>query len=375
MAAVAALGVASACGSGGAAGGGTATKAALPSTEAGSKTTGNPAGGGAPAKTATPDAGSKDGGGPQRSGPGSLIIARGEGLVEYDVERKTSKPLITPEQDNTYLLDPAVSPDGTLLAYVSQPPPKIEGAKYDAGSDLWAANRDGSNPHAVFTHDVPNQLVRFPQWEDAGHILAVVQEISRKDGRTNVVYMLERIDVATGRRTNVLEDVLSFGLSPDGKRAVYTKLAPQTGETLEVLELAANGGAAGVSKTLVGIDQYLSPFNSPRYSPDGSKVAFASADQLDARAPIEYVSARGFGPAPRAALDGLPEDIWVIDAAGGTPQRAADLKEDLPALAWNGDGTHIYVLGAAGLYDVNLANGATTKIGEGVFHGQLTWAP
>ena len=40
-------------------------------------------------------------------------------------------------------------------------------------------------------------------------------------------------------------------------------------------------------------------------------------------------------------LDGLPEDIWTIDPAGGAPVRVADLKEDLPALTWSGDGKHV----------------------------------
>jgi len=87
------------------------------------------------------------------------------------------------------------------------------------------------------------------------------------------------------------------------------------------------------------------------------------------------VTARGLGPAPRPALDGLPEDVWIIDAAGGQARRVADLKEDLPAVTWNGDGTHLYVLGAMALYDVNLVNGAVDNLGEGAFHGQLTWAP
>ena len=61
--------------------------------------------------------------------------------------------------------------------------------------------------------------------------------------------------------------------------------------------------------------------------------------------------------------------------AGGARVRVADLKEDLPALTWSGDGKHIYVLGAAGLYDVNVETGAVNRLGEGAFHGQIVWAP
>lgn len=317
------------------------------------------------AKTAA-TAGASSGG----SGPGSLIITVPEGLSEYSIKDGTSKPLIKPAGDSTFLLDPALSADARLLAYVVQPPPRVQGTKYDAGSDLWVANRNGSGQHAVFTHDTPNQAVRYPQWEDAGHILAIVMEIANSGGTTNVTYVLERIDAATGQRTRLLSDVLAFGLAPDGKHAVYAKLSPQTGETLNTIEIGAENEA-----TLVGIDQNLSPFNSPRYSPDGTKIAFAAADQTGARANLQYVTVSGFGRDAGPPLDGLPEDIWTIAAAGGPPQRVADLKEDLPALAWGGGGKHIYVVGASGLYDVNLENGNSTRIGEGSFHAQIIWAP
>lgn len=304
------------------------------------------------------------------SGSGRLIIGEGAEIAEYDIKSGTQKPLVMAPNDNTFLLDPALSTDGKHLAYVVQPPAKVADGKYDAGSDLWIANRDGSGQIAVFAHVQPNQLVRFPQWEDDDHILAVVQEISSDGKITRVVYTLERIAINGGQRDKVIENVLSFGLSPDGKRLAYAKLAPQTGETLNAADLS---GANDVP--LVGIDQNLSPFNVPRYSPDGSKIAFASADQTGARANQEYVSAAPFGRDASATLDGLPEDIWTIDAAGGAPVRVADLKEDLPALTWSGDGKHLYVVGSAGLYDINLVNGASNRIGEGVFHGQLVWAP
>ena len=313
----------------------------------------------------------KPAGGKPSSGAGSLILSKLTGLVEYSIRSGTEKPLITPSTDNTFLLDPAISPDGKRIVYIVQPPPKIDAGKYDAGSDLWVANRDGRDPHAVFTHAQPNQLVRFPQWQGDNTILVVVQEIGPKDGVTTVSYVLERIDAAGGARTNVLSDVLSFGLSPDGKRLAYARLARRTGETLNAVDI---GGTNDV--TLVGIDENLSPFNVPRYSPDGKKIAFASADQTGARAPSpEYVSAASFGPERGPALDGLPEDIWTVDAGGGRPVRVADLKEDLPALAWGSDGKHIYVLGSAGLYDVNVETGAVDRLGEGAFHGQLAWAP
>lgn len=304
-------------------------------------------------------------------GTGSLIIAMPTGLVEYSIKNGTQKQLVKPETDNTFLLDPAISPDGRRLVYIVQPPPKIDAGKYDAGSDLWVADRDGRGAHVVLIHEQPNQLIRFPQWQDNDTLLVVMQEIAPKNGVTTVSYVLNRLPAAGGARARVLTDALAFGLSPDGKRLAYARLAPQTGETLNAVDIDGTNGV-----TLIGASENLAPFNVPRYSPDGSKIAFAAADQTGARASSpEYVSAAGFGATTAPPLDGLPEDIWAIGASGGRPVRVADLKEDLPALTWNGDGQHIYVIGSAGLYDVNVGTGAVDRLGEGAFHGQLVWVP
>ncbi len=351
---------------GGGSGNATATKI-LPTPGTASAT------GAAPAKTPAPPgatpAASAAASPAKSGGAGSLILAKPEGLFEFQIGSGTTKQLLAPAPEGAYLLDPALSPDAASLAYISQPPPKVQGAQYDAGSDLWVAARDGSNPHAVFTHPTPNQLVRFPQWEDAGHILAIVQEFSEQSGATNVTYWLERVDVATGARAKVLRDVPAFGLSPDRKRVVFAQLAPQTGETLMLADLAG-----GTATTLVGTDQNLAPFNFPTYSHDGTKIAFASADQTGARANEPAITMASYAPS-RRSLDGLPEDIWTVDATGGAPVRVADLKEDLPSLTWSGDDTHMYVFGSAALYDVNLKNGASNRIGDGGYHGQVTWAP
>jgi len=317
--------------------------------------------------SASPASGTRGpGGGTKSAAAGALILTRQTGIAEIDLKSHDEKTLIKQPTSDTFLLDPAVSADGTMLAYIVQPPPKVQGTTYDAGSDLWIADRDGSNARVVFQHVNPNQLVRFPQWLDAGHLLAVVQEPKETEGTTSVTYVIERFDVATGQRTRVVENALTFGVSPDRTHLVYTRLDPGGGETLDTAAIDGSG-----TKTIVGPEQHLLPFNSPRYSPDGTQIAFTSADQTGVRAGITYVSAGLRAPAP----DGLPEDAWTVPAAGGTARRVADLKEDLPTLAWGGDGKHLYVLGTNGLSDVNLASGAVTRIADGSFHGEIAWAP
>jgi Tol biopolymer transport system component len=323
-------------------------------------------GGGSDATTntgGTPPSASND-------GAGSLIITRPEGLAEYNLESGATQVLIPAEKTNTFFLDPGLSPDGARLVFVRQEPPVVEPGRYDAGSDLWIANRDGTNARPIFKHEQDNQLVRFPQWQDNQHVLVVIQEITTVEGRASVAYILHRINVETGEREPVLRDVLGFTVSPDGRRIAYAKLAIQTGETFEAVDIDGSDPT-----TLVPLSENLNPFQSPRYSPSGDRIAFASADQTGASLGERYVTTRPLGRSAAPALDGLPEDIWTMDAEGGRPQRVADLKEDLPALTWNGDGTRIYVVGAYGMYDVNLENGNTTRIGDGVYHAQIAWAP
>jgi Tol biopolymer transport system component len=314
--------------------------------------------------------GGGDGGG--GSGTGVLVFNRADGIYELDLGTMELTPLLKPSEVNSFFLDPAVSPDGQRIAYIVQPPAQIVDGRYDAGSDLWVANRDGSAPRLVYEHEDLNALVRFPQWDGDTHVLAFVQEITFADGAdsaavSDVDYTVQRFDIATGSRGKLLDDAIAFALSPDGQRISYARFDPTVGEIFE--SVPVSGGAVEV---LVAQDERLNPYNSPRYSPDGATIAFAAADQRQA-APVP--SGRLFAPFAGPSPNGFPQDIWLVDAGGGKPQLLADLKEDLPSLAWSDDGAHIFVLGANGVYDIDVGSGAVTRLGEGAFHAVVDWAP
>jgi Tol biopolymer transport system component len=307
------------------------------------------------------------------SGEGALVMARPDGIVELSLEDGDSTTLVAPADASEFYLDVAVSPDGTRVAYTLQPPAVIVDGLYDAGSDLWVMNRDGSDAALLFKHAQPNQLVRYPQWQGNSAVLAVIQEIRPQVGVSTVDYTVQRVDAATGARERILDNALVYNASPDGTEIAFAQLDAQTGESLFVQTLID-----GQSRLLLNPSSNLQPFNQPRYSPDGARIAFASADQRAAPQPPGGVLPRpgaGGGRLASPGLDGLPQDVWIIDAAGGAPALLADLQEDFPSLTWDGSGEHIYVLGAYGLYDVDLESGNYTRIGEGAFHGSVAWAP
>ena len=284
-------------------------------------------------------------------GEGSLIISYLNAILERDLETGEETTLVDTDVPSSFLLDAAPSRDGARITYIVQPPAEIIDGRFDAGSDLWVMNRDGSEQRSVFEHVDPNQLVRFPRWEGAEHILAIVTEVATEEGITRVLYTLQRFDVATGERERVLENVLSFDISPDGERLVYSEFVQEAGEVL-----AASDASGGGEVTLVGQEQFLQPFGYPRFSPDGVTVAFASADQTGASVEQRLVSLTPGGVGEQESmearfLDGLPQDIWTVEATGGQAVRVADLKEDLPSLTWDGSGERIYAIGVDGLYD------------------------
>jgi len=185
------------------------------------------------------------------------------------------------------------------------------------------------------------------------------------------MYALELVDVDSGERRVLIEDAPSFGLSPDGQRIVYAA-NPRMDAASPLQTLEARDVDGGAPATLVAPEQRLNPFGWPRFSADGAQIAFAAADLDEVTANARYVSAGG-ASAPSA--NGFPQDVWLLDASGGEARRLAELNEDQPALAWSGDGAHIYVLGVAGLYDVSVQTGAVRRLADGYFHGQLAWAP
>jgi Tol biopolymer transport system component len=311
-------------------------------------------------------------------GTGALIYSQPDAIVELDVKTGESHEIIRAEAANSFLLDPAVSRDGSQLAYIVQPPAQIIDNRYDAGTDLWIAARDGSGARLVYAHEQLNALIRYPRWTPDGDIIAIIQEVEETPTITRVAYTVQRIDVATGERTRLLDDAYAIAISPDGSRLAYARPLTEGGESFESIRL--DGSSDPV--VIVSPENNLLPFNSPQYSPDGTSIAFASADQANAPpTPVLGMSAPasgGFRLSARIAApltDGLPQDVWLVDAAGGRPRLLATMQEDLPSLTWAGDGAHVYLLGATGLYEIDVSSGAVTRIGEGVFHGQIAWAP
>ncbi len=309
-------------------------------------------------------------------GKGRLLFGQREGIVEYALDDGAEKLLIAPiGGNNVTLRDPALSPDGKRLAYLYAFPPRSGDNKYDASTDLWIANRDGRDAHAGYAHDT-GQAVQFPAWLDNQHVLAIVRVSPDAMSPADAVFTLERIDVGTGERTRLLTDVLDFGLSRDRTQIVYAQFAAGVPDRLMLADIEAATGDISNEFSLVDGTQHLWPFTSPRFSPDGKTIAFGAPEQTAAASAPRYVtSQRGAAPEARA-LYRLPQDVWLVDAAGGIARRLATAQLDDPALSFSGDGNALYVFSFAGVDEIDLTSGAARHLRDSKqLQTLLQWTP
>lgn len=297
-----------------------------------------------------------------------LVLTRQTGLVERDLS-SGDEHLLVPQPSDATLVEPAVSPDGTQIAYVGLLSAiVIPGQSTDLGSDIYIASADGSSPRLVAKHAVRGEQLHSPAWLPDGSLLIYAQRFENR----MIVVDVERIELATGERTVVINDAFSPAPSPDGKQIVYIKAEPDLTVALWVTD--ADGSNA---KRLVPNSGLVS-FGRPRYSPDGRYLVLGATGPGDfSRAPstpAELASVKAVGEVSRTVdrMNGLPEDIWLVDLQTGEARRLADLDLDAPSSAWSSDGQRIFVLGDKGLYEID-PNGGDDRIGEGMFHGQLDW--
>ena len=300
-----------------------------------------------------------------------LVITRDKSLNELSLKTKSERPLIQALPGAT-LIDPAVSPDGARIAYVQLlTPVVVPGQNTDLGSDLYVANADGSGPALAVQHSARNEQVLSPAWlPDGSGLLFSVQRFANR----RTVTTIERLDLASGARTALVQDAFQPAVSPDGATIAFLRLEPDFTQSL----WTAN--ADGTSeRRLAGEEQQLVSFQSPRFSLDGRSLATGAAalGALPGATPnvrrLAVNSEGAGGPTLRVSRNGLPEDIWLIDLTTGQFRRIAKLSLDSPSLSWSSDGRRLFAYGDRGLYAIDPGKASAKRVAEGQFHGQAAW--
>jgi Tol biopolymer transport system component len=291
--------------------------------------------------------------------PGPRFLVTGaRGLSERAGQREK---LIVQFDDGAFILDPAISADGKKLAFSVQHPATADSkGNVDFGSDLWLADRNGSNRKEILRHSAPGEFISRPNWLPNGKQLVFDVRGTKQDGSPDL--RVESLDLDTMQRQRLAADAVEPAMNPDGKTVAYVYINPRTQhEQLMTADLTT-----GKSTPLTGSDASQVYNIELAWSPDGEWLAWGAADP--------NVKAPSIGGGLRSAVamtHPFLQDVWVIKRDGTSFKRLADIGESQPSLAWSADGQYVYAMGATNFWRIKLSDGSKEIIGAGSPNGQL----
>jgi Tol biopolymer transport system component len=263
---------------------------------------------------------------------GSLIFGTPDGIVEYTIESGETRVLVPAPSPTDTLSDPGVSPDGSLIAYSYAPRLRRVNGVLEANSDLWLANRDGSESRMIYRHWRASEAMSSVRWLDDETILVVTRyPVDPMDVERGRLSELSRVDIKTGVRTKAVANVVAFDVSRDRKNIAYVAAASVFVGTLDgakpkqLVDTASSG---------------LNGIVNPIFSPDGKAIYFGAHEEAPATEPAASRGGTMAAPAGHTA----PDDIWRIPVGGGTPTLVAETDLFEPSLAVSDDGDEIYAL-------------------------------
>jgi Tol biopolymer transport system component len=299
-----------------------------------------------------------------------LLIPRDQRLFLRDMS-SGKEYVLKRSEPSVFYTYPRWSPDGSRIAYALDT--TYTGLpNQDWGSDIALASVDGSGEEIVFRRPSSGVRVDGMAWAPDGTSLYVsLLETTIKDGRfLGQTLNLERLNLSTGERRVIVPDASFPTVSPDGSRIAYVTFssADDTGG----LWVARSDGSD--RRLILPMSGKFVVITQPRFSPDGSTIAFAAATFASG---AEQPTPGGARPSSLSALPasahGLPQDIWTIAADGGEPQRLTNMLEDEPSVAWSPDGRRLAVIATGGLYVIDAGGGEPRNIGPGGFLAQVDW--
>jgi Tol biopolymer transport system component len=244
---------------------------------------------------------------------------------------------------------PKWSPDGSRIAYIS--------TQDDMVSSLWVMDSNGANKRRLTNHIHCQQ----PAWSPDGRSIIFISNSDNPQTLDIAALNLDSGEIESIYRCGGMESEPSW--SPDGRFIVFA--APESvnqsgisSRNTDIYELeVATGKVARLTS---------SPAKDfcPRYSPDGSKIAFIS--HRNSRTDTEYqaltqqISASikaGDMQSVNSAIRKLQaleqdSDIWLMDRCGSDQRAITDNDDTELGISWAPDGSAlIYTCASKGLGD------------------------
>lgn len=286
-----------------------------------------------------------------------------------------------------YADKPVWSPDGSTIAFTYSP--RTEQGSLPA-TDIWQARPDSQDPRPLVTHGEGEMLFE-PSWTPDGRYLFFTVDTSVSSGGgldlgapIGTKVHIDRLDTQTGDRTQWMEQAQMLTAEGAGNLVAYLEYVPAPPDAAGLIappQRLMTAGVDGKSPHVVLDEKAFQAMYAPRLSPSGKWIAFAAVnvpppDTAPQGALFDPLAWLGLKPRT-ASAHGLPWDVYLVPAAGGTVVRLSKLDEDQPYPAWLDDST-IAFMGINGLYKLQIdGNGAPVgqpvKVHGGAPHGGLSW--
>ncbi len=286
-----------------------------------------------------------------------FVLANPGGLLALDAKGGVLGQIVSLPKDSAPAA-PSLFPDRKAIAFgITLVPTGSRGF----GSDIWAADLDGSNLRKLVEHERENVFYASPLVDPSGKFLyfhrraAIIQ---------NGTYLgnedwIERLDLATKQRTRVVDQAADPTLATDGKTLVYVRIVD--GAPQGLWRVGTDGSDARPFLRVQDTWWYL---QAPRFSPDGSLVVFSGAGH----------NARTRRGGVKLAHLGIPSELFLAPPDGKSVKSVGQTVDDVVP-AWSPDGTQIAFVAGGALHLLSIADGRSQQLtkGDNFFFGDLLW--
>jgi Tol biopolymer transport system component/tRNA A-37 threonylcarbamoyl transferase component Bud32 len=270
--------------------------------------------------------------------------------------------------------DPAISPDGKMLAYTA----------VDQGRQDLFVGRVAGGGRIRLTNDDSGEA--SPRFSPDGEAI-----VYTRLGAGMKVPELWLVPTLGGQAVRAVESALDATWSPDGKRLAFVIRRPGEGEALGL------SGTDGTNLSIIMRSDAAYPFfRHPSWSPDGKQLAVArSLGGVSSElwlVPLDGSPPRRLSSDPPAVFSDRPvftpdakglvhqsnrsgaTNLWIMPLDGGPPRRltAGPGPDELPSIARNGAMVFVNERWRSLLIVHNLGTGETREI---LAHNWYLWAP